>query len=198
MPKLLYQDHGSFRLTTNDGRVIFVDPFKGVGYEKPADLILVTHQHGDHNQLDLITKKDSCTVISNFEALAGGKHNNFSILGIFIEAVEAGYNENHSIEDCVGFLVTVDGLQLYFSGDTSTTKQMSTFKERNLDYVFLCGDGFYNMDLVEAAECAKIIGGKHNTPVHMKPGELFDLAMAQSFEAPNRLIIEDGEELELG
>ena len=51
MPKLLYQGHGSFRLTADDGRVIYVDPYKGKGYDLPADIILVTHNHRDHNQI---------------------------------------------------------------------------------------------------------------------------------------------------
>ena len=49
MPKLLYQGHGSFRLTASDGTVIFIDPFIGTGYDLPADVILVSHQHDDHN-----------------------------------------------------------------------------------------------------------------------------------------------------
>lgn len=197
MPKLLYQGHGSFRLISNDGTVIFIDPFMGTGYDVPADIILVTHQHEDHNKIELITQKPGCVVISNFEALSGGKHNSFSLHGIDIESVEAGYNQGHSIEDSVGFIIIIDGLKLYFSGDTSKTPQMAEFAAKNLDYAFLCADGYYNMNLVEAAECAKLIGAKHNVPVHLKPGELFDMEMALQFNAPNRLIIEGGKEVEL-
>ena len=198
MPKLLYQGHGSFRLTSNDGVVIFIDPFIGTGYDLPADIILVTHQHEDHNQIGLITQKPGCRIISNVEALAGGKHNTFTVQGIKIEAVEAGNNQGHTLEDSVGFIVTIDGLQLYFCGDTSKTSQMAEFAVRKLDYAFLCADGFYNMNLDEAAECAKLIGAKHNVPVHLKPGELFDKEMAEQFNAPNKLIIEGGgEEIEL-
>jgi L-ascorbate metabolism protein UlaG (beta-lactamase superfamily) len=197
MPKLLYQGHGSFRLTSDDKTVIYIDPFSGTGYDVPADVVLVTHQHDDHNQLKLITQKPGCTVISNVEALAGGKHNKFTVKGIGIEAVEAGYNEYHTPQDSVGYIITIDGLKLYFSGDTSKTPQMSTFAARKLDYAFLCGDGFYNMSLKEAAECAEIIGAKHNVPVHLKPGELFDRELAEQFKGPNRLIIEAGEEVDL-
>ena len=74
---------------------------------------------------------------------------------------------------------------------------MSGFKDKELDYAFLCCDGYYNMDLAEAAECAKLIGARHNVPIHLKPGELFDRTLAEQFEGPNRLIIEAGEEVEL-
>ena len=101
MPKLLYQGHGSYRLISNNGVVVFIDPFIGTGYDLPADIILVTHQHSDHNQIDLVAQKPNCTVLSNVEALAGGKHNTFSLLGIEIEAVEAGYNKGHSPDNSV-------------------------------------------------------------------------------------------------
>jgi len=197
MPKLLYQGHGSFRLTTDGGTVIYIDPFCGTGYDVPADIILVTHQHDDHNQLSLITQKPDCAVISNVEALAGGQHNTFDVSGVRIEAVEAGYNQGHTVADSVGFIITCDGLQLYFCGDTSTTPQMATFAARKLDYAFLCADGYYNMGLHEAAACAAQIGAKHNVPVHLKPGELFDMDMAEQFDAPNKMIFIAGEEYDL-
>jgi len=196
MPKLLYQGHGSFRLTTSDGVVLFLDPFVGTGYDLPADVVLVSHQHEDHNQIGLITQKPDCVVLTNENALAGGKHNIFNIKGIEIEAVEAE-NKNHPIGECVGFIITADGIKMYFSCDTGTTKQMSQFAAKELDYAFLCCDGFYNMGLEEAAECAALIGAKHNVPVHLKPGELFDMALAEQFTGPNRLIIEAGKEVEL-
>ena len=197
MAKLLYQGHGSFRLISNDGIVIYIDPYIGDGYDVPADIILVTHQHQDHNKLDLITQKPDCTVITNFEALEGGKHNIFDIEDIYIEAVEAGYNQGHTPQDSVGYIINIDGKKLYFCGDTSKTPQMSTFASRQLDYAFLCADGIYNMDLAEAAECAALIAAKNNVPVHLKPGELFDREMAEKFTGPNRLIIEAGKEVEL-
>ena len=196
MPKLLYQGHGSFRITSDDGYVVFIDPFAGTGYDLPADIILVTHQHSDHNKVELVTKKPNCVVITEVEALNGGKHNTFTICGIEIEATKA-QNKIHSPDKCVGYILVIDGLKLYFSGDTSTTSQMASFSQRKFDYAFLCGDGYYNMDVTEAAKCAELIGARHNVPVHLKPGELFDRSLAESFEGPNRLIIDAGEEIEL-
>jgi L-ascorbate metabolism protein UlaG (beta-lactamase superfamily) len=194
--KLLYQGHGSYRITSADGRVIYIDPYVGDGYDKPADILLVSHQHGDHNKTDLVTQKPGCKVITNVEALAGGKHNTFDVEGIVIEAVEAS-NKNHDPAQCVGFILTVDGIKIYIAADTSKTKAMESFAARKLDYALLPIDGYYNMDAKEAAECAQLIGAKVNIPVHMKPGELFDRERAETFDAPGRRIVAAGEEIEL-
>ena len=194
--KLLYQGHGSYRITAADGRVIYIDPYVGDGYDKPADILLVTHQHDDHNKIGLVRQKPGCKVITNVEALAGGKHNTFDVGGIIIEAVEAS-NANHDPKQCVGFMLTVDGIKIYIAADTSRTKSMESFAARKLDYALLPIDGYYNMDANEAAECARLIGARVNIPVHMKPGELFDMERAQAFNAPGRRIVAAGEEIEL-
>jgi len=196
MPKLLYQGHGSYRLTADDGRIIFVDPYKGKGYDTPADLILVTHQHSDHNQVHLCAQKPTCRIISNFEALEGGTHNSFDVDGIQIQSVEAG-NKRHDPKKCVGYLITLDGVKIYASGDTSMTKQMESFAALHLDYALLPGDGMVNMGLKEAAQCATLIGAKHNIVIHLAPGRSFSRRKAQKWTAPNKLILEPGQEITL-
>jgi len=193
MPKLLYQGHGSFRLTGDDDRVIFVDPYKGKGYDTPADIILVTHQHSDHNKIKRCAQKQNCRIITNAEALADGRHNSFEVDGIQITAVEA-MNKKHDPRLCVGYLITLDNVKIYASGDTSTTKQMETFAALKLDYALFPGDGIFNMGLAEAAECAKLVGAKHNILIHLKPGESVR-KKAGKWNAPNKLIIEPGQEI---
>jgi L-ascorbate metabolism protein UlaG (beta-lactamase superfamily) len=195
-PRLLYQGHGSFRLTSQEGIVIYVDPFAGEGYDLPADIILVTHQHDDHNHVELPAQKEGCVIITEADALQNGVYQSFSIQGIEIEATEAG-NQNHDPKNCVGYILAVDGIKLYFAGDTSTTEQMASFPERELHYALLPCDGRYNMGLEEAAACAELIGAKHNIPIHTKPGALFDRTIAEAFDAPNPLIVEAGEEIAL-
>lgn len=196
MAKLYYQGHGSYRITADDGRVMYIDPFAGDGYDLPADIILVTHQHPDHNKIELVTQKPGCRIITNEEALAGGKHNSFDLDGILVEAVEAK-NMAHNPKECVGYIIIVDGVKIYASGDTSKTDSMKSFAQRELDYALFPLDGFFNMGLKEGAECARIVAAKHNIPIHLKPGGLFDRPKADKWDAPNKLIIEPGEEIKL-
>ena len=194
--KLLYQGHGSYRITTADGKIIYIDPYIGEGYDKLADILLVSHQHPDHNKVELVTKKPGCAVITNVEALAGGIHNIFNIDGVLIEAVEA-CNANHDPKECVGFMLTVDDIKLYFAADTSKTSSMESYAKRHLDYAFLPIDGSYNMDVNEAIECATLIGARINIPVHMSPGNLFDKDIAETFDAPGKRVVAAGVEFDL-
>ena len=195
MVKLLYQKHGSYRLTAGDGRIIYIDPYAGKGYDLPADIILVTHDHSDHNRIGKCAKKPDCRVITHVEALAGGAHNNFDVNSILIQAVEAE-NKNHDPKKCVGYIITLDGIKIYASGDTSKTKQMEDFAALGIDYALFPCDGFFNMGLPEAAECARIIGAKHNIIIHAKPSESIR-KKAETWDAPNKLILEPGDEIEL-
>lgn len=196
MAKLLYQGHGSFRLTTAAGAVVYIDPFAGEGYDRPADLILVTHQHHDHNAIDRMPHAKDCVIWQNADALAGGIYRTAEFFGMTVEAVEA-YNKNHPKNACVGYLITVDGVLCYFAGDTSRTAQMARLAARAIDYAFLPTDGIYNMGLEEALDCARLIAARHSVPVHMAPGALFDSAKAAAFSLPGALILHPNEEIGL-
>ncbi len=198
-PRLLYQGHGSLRIVTSEGKVIYIDPYAGEGYDLRADLILVTHGHSDHNQVKLIKKKNKgCKTITWKDALKKGKYKTFDLGFATVEAVQAGNNPNHNIKSCVGWVITLsDGITLYISGDTSTTDQMAELGERDLHYAFIVCDGIYNMDMDEAIACAKLVNARHSIPYHMAPGKLFDQERAELFDVPNRLIIPAGEEITL-
>lgn len=192
---LTYQGHGSVKFKTAEGKVVYVDPYAGEGYDEAADLILVTHEHPDHNRVDLMPHADDCIIFRSADAIKDGEYQTRDIYGLHIEPVQA-YNQNHKIDECVGYLVAVDGKLLYFAGDTSKTEQMSSLADRNIDYAFLPMDGRFNMDISEAIECAELIQAKHTIPYHMSPGELFNRERAEQFVTDSALILEPGETIE--
>ena len=196
---LLYQGHGSLRIVTSEGKVIYIDPYAGEGYDLPADLILVTHGHQDHNNVKLIkNRSEGCQVITWKEALVKGEYKTFDLGYAAVEAVQAGNNRNHNIKQCVGWLITLSGgITVYATGDTSTTDQMAELADRDIDYAFFVCDGKYNMDMEEAITCAKLVNARHSIPYHMAPGKLFDQERADLFDVPNRLILPAGEEITL-
>ena len=198
--KLFYMGHASLRVVTEEGKVIYIDPFVDSDYSMPADLILETHDHYDHSQLDKVKNlNDGYKIITEKDALANGIHNSFVFPFVKITSVEAGYNKNHDVNKCVGYVLEFNnGKKLYVSGDTSKTKQMAEMSSMNIDYAFYCCDGVYNMDNDEAAECAKLVNAKHNIPYHNAPsdnGMKLDLEKAKAWTAPNKMIIEPGNEI---
>ena len=199
MAKLLYQGHGSLRIVTSERKVIYIDPYAGEGYDLPADLILVSHGHGDHTAVDLIKNRaDDCRLIQYTDALVKGRYKTYELGYATVEAVQAGNNKNHDINVCVGWLITLsDGITIYATGDTSTTDQMAELGERNIDYAFFCCDGKYNMDIEEASACAALVRARHSIPYHMAPGKLFDAERADQFNGPGKMIIPAGEEIAL-
>ena len=194
MAELLYQGHGSFRICTAEGAVIYVDPYAGEGYDREADLVLVTHEHYDHNQVDLVHLKADGKIYRAADFLKDGTYGSMTACGVEIRSVEA-YNQNHPKDQCVGFLMKVDGKLLYLAGDTSETEEMKALAKEPIDYAFLPMDGIYNMDRKEAECCARIIGAAHTVPVHMKPGALFDEETAQAFQAEGKVVMRPGDTL---
>lgn len=197
MAKLLYQGHGSFRIVTGAGTVIYIDPYAGEGYDLPADIILVTHQHYDHNRTDLPPHAEGCRVYQSSDAQPlPGDYRREVIKGLPVEATEA-YNDHHPKDECVGYIIEADGRKCYFAGDTSMTAEMRELGSRGLDWAFLPCDGIYNMDIPEAVECARMIKAGHTVPCHMAPGKLFDVKRAGRFDLPGVFRMAPGEETEL-
>ena len=196
MAKLLYQGHGSYRITADDGRVIYVDPYAGEGYDKPADIVLITHEHYDHNKLELLTMKPDTILHRAGDMLTDGVYHTVDLGGIEVTAVPA-CNKNHPIDSCVGYLIRVDGVLIYASGDTSRTDYMASMAGLGIDYALLPTDGVYNMDIPEAMECADLINAKHTIPIHLKPGALYDDEKAKTFTVKSALLVRPGEEIEL-
>ncbi|MDD7483731.1 MAG: MBL fold metallo-hydrolase [Clostridia bacterium] len=197
MSKMLYQGHGSYRLTTRDGKTIYVDPYVGEGYDVPADLIVISHEHHDHNNLAIIRQQaPGCRILRPANMLVNGEYRTEEVQGITVRAVQA-YNGHHKKEECVGYILSFDGITFYASGDTSTTEDMAKMADLHLDYAVFPGDGIYNMDVQEASRCASLVNARHSIPVHLKPGALYDRQAAEQFQGPGRLLVAPGEEIEL-
>ena len=199
--ELLYMGQGSLRIVTDTGKVIYIDPYAGE-YKLAADLILVTHEHYDHNAVERVqNRQPDCRIIRSGDAIIDGKHQTFELGYVRVEAVEAGFNRYNDVRQCVGYVLTfTNGRKVYVSGDTSTTDQMHKMSDMHIDYAFLCTDGVYNMGNEEAARAAVLIGARHNIPYHNSTtgkGEMFSLDAAERFAAPNKLIIRPGETIEI-
>lgn len=189
--------HASVKIKTSEGMVIYIDPFAGTDYIDSADVVLITHQHSDHNQLGLVRQKTTCTVISNNESIKNNAYQSFTIGDIKVDAV-AAYNANHSKSACVGYVLEFDGIKLYHAGDTGIINEMADLASRSLTYALLPMDGIYTMSPEEATQAAGMINAKYYIPIHtMPPPDTYSDAIVARFTVPNKIIVKNGESIEL-
>ena len=189
--------HATVKIKTADGMVIYIDPFQSGDYSDSANVVLVTHQHDDHNRTSMIKRKAGCQVITNSQALQNSVYNTFTIGNLVIKAVPA-YNSNHSKNSCVGYVVEFNGIKIYHAGDTGFIPEMVDLAELNLDYALLPIDGIYNMTPEQAAIAADTMGVVFSIPIHtMPPTDTYDEAKVARFTPASKLVVHHGETIAL-
>jgi len=163
-----------------DDKVLYIDPYKLESFEK-ADYIFISHDHGDHLSLKDIRKiADETTkfIISEpcINKVKSLEYDQLEIMlpgekidldNIPVEAVPA-YNIDKNYHpkenNHIGFIITLNGVRIYHSGDTSRIPEMKNF---NCDIGMLPLGQTYTMDSVEeAVEAARDIKAKIVIPFH--------------------------------
>ncbi len=171
--KIHWLGHDGFRI---DGSVVVMfDPYQ-VSAKTPADLILISHEHFDHNSpedLAKVMKKDTVIVteVVSSKKLSGDVRvaapgDKLNIKGVTIE-VGPAYNTNKDFHPksagMLSFIITLDGIRYYHAGDTDFIPEMKDFK---VDIAFLPVSGTYVMTADEAVQAAKAIKPKIAIPMH--------------------------------
>jgi L-ascorbate metabolism protein UlaG (beta-lactamase superfamily) len=175
--------HGTLMLEWN-GLVVHVDPvgrYADYSALPKADLILVTHEHGDHfdpaalEAAAVARTQLVCTARCAEEKSGGAVMKNGEsrkIAGVTIDAVPA-YNivskrpdgqPFHPKGEGNGYRLTLGGLRIYIAGDTELIPEMKEQKE--IDVAFLPMNLPYTMSPEMAAEAARTIRPKVLYPYH--------------------------------
>ncbi len=193
--KITFIGHSSLIFSFNH-KIIHVDPFSRVADYSTlpkADLILITHEHGDHlDQGAIAAIRVKATVFVCPEvcarALPGAivmkNGDTKTVLGLHIEAVPA-YNLVHKRENGQpfhpkgvgnGYIITFGDKRVYIAGDTENTPEMKALK--NIDIAFLPMNLPYTMTPEMVADAARAFKPKILYPYHTgetDPEELIDL-----------------------
>jgi len=171
---IFWLGHDSFRLSGE--KVVYIDPWKLSADEPKADVILVTHNHGDHfSAADIakISRRDTIVVAPPIvaEKMSGTvtivkPGDKITTAGVPIEVIPA-YNTNKPNHPRsaghVGYIVTLNGKRIYHAGDTDLIPEMATLKA---DIALLPVSGKYVMNAAEAAEAANAIQPALAIPMH--------------------------------
>lgn len=183
--------------------VIHIDPVKSEGNYSilpKADLILVTHEHYDHLDPELIKtlRKPGTVIICNAksaskipgaEVMKNGDVK--TVNGITIEAVPA-YNivherakgqPYHPKGDGNGYVLTIGDKKFYIAGDTENIPEMKALK--NIDVAFLPMNLPYTMTPEMVADAARSFKPRILYPYHMgdtNPNEIVKLLAGSGIE----------------
>lgn len=179
--------HASFVMETPAG-TIYCDPVGGGDRYKDLprpDLILITHEHGDHYDPETLSALvgDATRLITNvavFEMLpekmraqADSVVNGGALFfnDLRIEAV-AAYNTTpdrlkyHPHGRDNGYVLDFDGLRVYISGDTEDTPEMRAL--RDIGLAFVCMNLPFTMDSSAAASAVSEFKPKFVYPYHYR------------------------------
>ncbi len=181
--KITFIGHGTLMFECN-GKVIHIDPVRRYAdytTMPKADLILVTHEHGDHFDLKAIaqiTKEGTQIVLTKICAGKLGKGlvmkngDTKTVAGLKIKAVPA-YNIVHMRRpgspfhpkgDGNGYIITFGKTRVYVAGDTENIPEMAKLKK--IDIAFLPMNLPYTMTPEMVRDAALMFKPKILYPYH--------------------------------
>jgi L-ascorbate metabolism protein UlaG (beta-lactamase superfamily) len=189
LEKLRWLGHDSFLYEGPPS--IYFDPWR-LGPDPPAaDLVLVSHEHGDHcspQDVERVSGRGTVIIASQTAApslqacnLQGDvrvmRPGEMLVVGeVTVEAVPA-YNVTKFRSPGVpfhpqpalhnGYVVAIGGERVYFAGDTDHIPEMAGI---DCDVALLPVSGTYVMTAEEAAEAARTIGPGVAVPMHYGAG----------------------------
>lgn len=191
--EITFIGHGSL-MFVHGGTVVHVDPvMREADYRRlpAADLILVTHRHGDH--LDtaaigaltvpgtlLVVARDAGGVVDGAIVMENGAQR--TLQGLTVEAVPA-YNIQHGRDggqpyhpkgDGNGYVITFGETRVYLAGDTENTPEMKALSD--IDVAFLPMNLPYTMTPAMVADAARAFRPTVLYPYHFGATDVTELA----------------------
>ncbi|MEX0610231.1 MAG: metal-dependent hydrolase [Balneolaceae bacterium] len=186
--------HSAFKLISESGKIIYIDPFLKNNPTTPdelkevseSDFILLTHGHEDHvGDTIEIAKNTNCKVVANVElcgllkkhglpedlAVEFNKGGTIHFDDFSVTLVSANHSSSFGGEyagDPGGLIISFeDDICVYHMGDTNIFADLEIYGELYEPHVVLAPIGdHYTMGHEEAAYAVEMIGCEIAVPIH--------------------------------
>ncbi len=195
MATLTWLGHASFRLDTDGGKRIYIDPFLHGNPKTPesevdperVDIIALTHGHGDHvgDTVALSKKFPDAQIVAivelkgwlgaqgaNVGELPGiNKGGTQEIDGITFTLTNAFHSSSSEdgayLGEPAGIVIRADGKSIYFAGDTCVFGDMALIERLyKPDVAVLPIGDWFTMGPDEAAVALELLGNPRCVPCH--------------------------------
>jgi L-ascorbate metabolism protein UlaG (beta-lactamase superfamily) len=165
--QIKYLAHSSFLITSESNFKIITDPYTPGGALKyspineSADVITISHSHGDHNNPKAV---QGSPVILNESGQITVMGVNFKSIPVFHD--ESGGSKRGSV---LVFCFKIDGINLCHLGDIGQSfSAQQLFEIGAVDILFIPVGGYYTIDGKQADPIAKSLNPKIIIPMHYK------------------------------
>ena len=165
--------HAFFLVTSPQGVRVALDPFGDIGYPLPdvaADIVTVSHEHGDHNNPGLLT--GSPVVLRGL--MAGGADWNAIDLrtkDVRITALPAYHDDVRGRSRGLNsiFIVEIGGLRLAHLSDIGHTLSAETLEDMGrIDILLVPVGGIFSIDGRQAIDIMTRLRPAITIPIHYK------------------------------
>jgi L-ascorbate metabolism protein UlaG (beta-lactamase superfamily) len=168
MLRIRWHGHACFEIKNDKTLVIDPHDGKSIGIKVPqseADLVLITHDHYDHNSYKTVETKGT-------KIIRGG---NRTLQEIKIQSLHAFHDEEEGKKRGIIniFKILMDDIQLVHLGDLGHLLDDTTMRKlENVDILFVPVGGTFTLDASQALTTIDAIHPRVAIPMHYKIGGL--------------------------
>ena len=182
--KIKWYGHSAFLITSNQGVKIITDPYEPNAFggqltygkiKDPADIVLVSHDHADHNHTKDLPGSPQIIKGAGLKTSKGISFKGVATFHDPSKGSERGENTAFSME--------VDGIRVCHLGDLGHVLSQKEITEIGpVDILITPVGGFYTIDSKEATQVATLLKPKVVIPMHFKTEKCgFPIAPVEDF-----------------
>ncbi|MEM3988900.1 MAG: MBL fold metallo-hydrolase [Desulfurococcaceae archaeon] len=164
--ELVWHGHAFFTLRLANGYVISIDPHDGlsIGLKRvrvESDLVLVTHDHFDHNAVEVV-KKPSTRILKQF-------YGEVRVDDVVINGIKTFHDKHGGARrgENAAYIVDAEGLKIAHLGDLGHVPSGEVLnKMSKIDVLMIPVGGTYTIEPDEAWSIVENLGPRIVVPMH--------------------------------
>lgn len=178
--EIVWLGHAAFKIISESGKVIYLDPYQIKEVKEKADIIVSSHTHGDHfskKDIKKLMKDDTIllgpeSISSDLAKLDGkglkiGHAQDFDGISITLVPAYTIKKATHpKANQWSGTIIEMEGKKIYHAGDTERIPEMKDLAKENITVALLPCGGTYTMDFEESCSAAIDINPEIVVPMH--------------------------------